>query len=163
MDLVETYGKCQFAALRREISLAKPWFPVELLSHFREAYLHGKEMCRDFNGSIGLTRILTQTALTCLALALGVASGAAQDRHLTIHNDTGYTMYKFYSTNTGATSWGSDVLGSDTLPSGMSMRLNFDNSEGYCMFDFRAVFEDGDELARQGVNVCEEADYYYVQ
>ena len=41
------------------------------------------------------------------------------------------------------------------------MTLNFDNVDGYCVFDFRAVFEDGSELQRGGVNVCEISDYYY--
>lgn len=89
----------------------------------------------------------------------GVAN--ATDYRVRIHNDTGYTLYKFYSTNSGSKRWGSDVLGSSTLPNGNSMRLNFDNNEGYCLFDFRAVFEDGSELQRGNVNVCEIADYYY--
>jgi hypothetical protein len=41
------------------------------------------------------------------------------------------------------------------------MRLNFDNKYGYCEFDFRAIFEDGTEVTRGGVNVCEVSDYTY--
>lgn len=41
------------------------------------------------------------------------------------------------------------------------MMLNFDNNQGYYLFDFRAVFEDGDELQHGNVNVCEIADYSY--
>lgn len=98
------------------------------------------------------------------ALLLGaLSSGAAiaQDRHVTIHNDTGFTLYHFYSTNSGSTTWGSDILGSSTLPHGSSVRMNFDNQYGYCEFDFRAVFEDGSELQRGNINVCEIGDYYY--
>jgi hypothetical protein len=54
-------------------------------------------------------------------------------------------------------------MGASTLNSGSSMRLNFDNSEGYCEFDFKAVFEDGTVLQRANVNVCETADYYYTE
>lgn len=41
------------------------------------------------------------------------------------------------------------------------MVLNFDNAKGYCLFDFKAVFEDGDVLERGGVNVCEITDFTY--
>lgn len=105
-----------------------------------------------------------QTALrmTIAAATLFSATQAmAVDRHVRIHNDTGVTLYRFYSTNSNHPKWGKDVMGSSTLPSGSSMRLNFDNAQGYCLFDFKAVFEDGSELVRQNVNVCEIGDYYY--
>ena len=103
--------------------------------------------------------------LTLAAVALGAStlSAAAVDRHLTIHNNTGMTMTNFYSTNSGASRWGSDILGSSTLPSGTSLRLNFDNNKGYCEFDFRAVFSDGTVLQRANVDVCATGDYYYTE
>lgn len=104
--------------------------------------------------SLGL---LVSAAL--LAASAGVAS--AQDMRLRIHNDTGITLYRFYSTNTGSKRWGSDVMGTTTLASGASMKLNFANNDGYCLFDFRAIFSDGTELTRQGVDVCSTSDYYY--
>ena len=98
------------------------------------------------------------------AFVMGSAlTASAYDRHLTIHNDTGLTMTQFYSTNSGASRWGHDVLGNSTLPNGSAMRFNFDNANGYCEFDFRAVFEDGTVLQKGGVNVCEVGDYYYTE
>lgn len=52
-------------------------------------------------------------------------------------------------------------MGATTLASGSSMRLNFANNEGCCLFGFRAIFADGTELTRQGVNVCSASDYSY--
>ena len=107
-------------------------------------------------------RISLTRSLLAAAIALTVATPAlAVDRHVRIHNDTGLTLYRFYSTNSGASKWGSDVMGSSTLPSGQYMSMNFDNTKGYCLFDFRAIFEDGTELTRGNVNVCEVADYSY--
>lgn len=102
-------------------------------------------------------------AAACAALSFMVLAPAAeaQDRHVRIHNDTGQTLYHFYSTNSGSPKWGSDVLGKSTLPDGASMNLNFANSQGYCLFDFRAVFADGTAAQRAKINVCEIADYYY--
>ena len=107
-------------------------------------------------------RISLSRSLLAAALALTVADPAlAVDRHVRIHNDTGLTLYRFYSTNSGSTKWGHDVMGSSTLASGNYMTMNFDNAKGYCLFDFRAIFEDGTELTRGNVNVCEVADYNY--
>jgi len=99
--------------------------------------------------------------LAAAVLAGSAMTAAAYDRHVTIHNNTGMTLYRFYSTNSGASRWGNDVMGTSTLPNGSSMRLNFDNSKGYCNFDFRAVFEDGTVLQRANVDVCDIGDYYY--
>jgi len=100
-------------------------------------------------------------AAAALAIATATGTAQAQDRNVRIHNETGYTLYRFYSTNSGSSKWGRDVMGSSTLPSGRSMNMNFDNKYGYCEFDFRAIFEDGSELTRARVNVCEIGDYYY--
>jgi hypothetical protein len=102
-------------------------------------------------------------SLAAIALAATTFSAQAYDRHVRIHNDTGLTLYKFQSTNSGAARWGSDVMGSKVLPNGSSMRLNFDNAYGYCEFDFKATFEDGTVLQRANINVCEAADYYYTE
>lgn len=94
-------------------------------------------------------------SLVCAAAMLTATEALAVDRHVRIVNQTGVTLYRFYSTNSGHPKWGSDVMGSSTLPSGSSMKLNFDNANGYCEFDFRAIFEDGDEVVENNVNVCE--------
>ena len=43
------------------------------------------------------------------------------------------------------------------------MKLHFDNAQGYCEFDFKAVFADGSVLQKARVNVCETGDYYYTE
>lgn len=99
--------------------------------------------------------------LAIAALAATTLQAAAYDRHLRIHNDTSVTLYRFYSTNSGSSKWGHDVMGSTTLAPGAAMTLNFDNAHDFCEFDFRAEFEDGAVLQKGNVNVCETGDYYY--
>ncbi|MEN9410141.1 MAG: hypothetical protein RL216_2115 [Pseudomonadota bacterium] len=99
-----------------------------------------------------------------LATALAIATAlpaAALDRRVRIINNTGFTIVEFYGSNTGSDTWEEDILGSDVLPSGSSVVINFDDATGYCMFDFRAVFDDGDVLERGGVNVCETETFTY--
>ena len=85
----------------------------------------------------------------------------AEDRRVTIVNNTGYTITNFYGSNTGSGSWKEDILGKSTIAPGESVVINFDDSSGYCMFDFKAVFEDGDELIDEKVDVCTIGTFTY--
>jgi hypothetical protein len=85
----------------------------------------------------------------------------ALDRRVTIVNNTGFTMTNFYGSNKGTNSWEEDILGQDVLPSGSQVTINFYDNSGYCKFDFKAVFEDGDVLVREDVNVCEIGTFTY--
>ncbi len=98
------------------------------------------------------------SALLVLALAL---PASALDRRVRIINNTGYTMVEFYGSNQGTDDWEEDILGANVLPSGSSVMINFDDGTGYCIFDFKAVFEDGDVLTDFGNNVCELATFTY--
>ncbi|MFM2388504.1 MAG: hypothetical protein RLZZ437_59 [Pseudomonadota bacterium] len=98
------------------------------------------------------------------AVALGLAlatPAAALDRRVTIINNTGYTIVNFFGSNTGTSSWEEDILGNDVLPSGSSVVINFNDGTGYCMFDFLAIFDDGEQLIREGVNICEISTFTY--
>ncbi|MCA3449939.1 MAG: hypothetical protein INF92_06115 [Rhodobacter sp.] len=121
---------------------------------------HGAKARKSCNEGLMSTKAIFRIAALLIA-ATAATLASAQDRNLRIDNDTGVTLYRFYSTNSGSTTWGSDVMGSSTLPSGSAMNLNFDNSFGYCEFDFLAVFEDGTEMQHANVNVCEIGDYHY--
>jgi len=93
--------------------------------------------------------------LSAAVVAVSALSATAEDRRVEIVNNTGYTMVEFYGSNKGTNSWEEDILGQDVLPSGYSVVVNFDDRSGYCKFDFRAVFDDGDEVIQNNVNVCE--------
>lgn len=105
-------------------------------------------------------RPLTFGLSALLALATTLPA-AALDRRVEIINNTGFTIVEFYGSNTGSDSWEEDILGTDVLPSGSSVVIDFDDRSGYCKFDFRAVFEDGDVLEKGGVNICEITTFTY--
>lgn len=109
---------------------------------------------------MALSDIARGAVAAALLLSLQAPTGAA-DRKVTIINDTGYDIVEFYGSQVDAQTWEEDILGSDVLSAGSSVDINFDDGTGYCMFDFRAVFEDGDELVRKGINVCEVGSYRY--
>jgi hypothetical protein len=93
-----------------------------------------------------------------VAAAFGVVvagPAAALDRKVTIVNNSGITVSYFYGSNVGTTFWEEDLLASDVLSNGASVVVNFDDTTGYCRFDFRAIFDDGTEIVKKDVNVCE--------
>lgn len=97
---------------------------------------------------------------TLLSLAVALPA-AALDRRVTIINNTGYTIVNFFGSNTGTSSWEEDILGNDVLPSGSSVVVNFDDASGYCKFDFLAIFDDGEQLIKENINICEISTFTY--
>jgi hypothetical protein len=102
--------------------------------------------------------VLAFAALTSLS---GVAS--AEDRHVTIINETEHTIVRFYASNVEKTSWQEDILGSSVLKPGGSVRINVDDGSGHCKYDFRADFADGDKMIKNGINVCQISSYRYTE
>ncbi len=96
-----------------------------------------------------------------LVWAATAMPAAALDRRVVIVNNTNFTIVRFYGSNKGSDSWEEDILGSDVLGPGERVRINFDDGSGYCKFDFRAVFNDGDVLIKKNVNICEISTFTY--
>lgn len=102
-----------------------------------------------------------RAAFAAVLSLVAAAPVAAQDRRVTIINNTGYTIVNFFGSNTGTTSWQEDILGNDVLPSGSSVEVNFDDATGYCKFDFLAIFDDGEQLIKENINICEISSFTY--
>jgi len=92
---------------------------------------------------------------TVFVLFVSTVAAQAQNRWVTVENQTGYTMMEFYASNRDQRSWGRDWFGPDVLPSGYERSFNLDDGSGYCIWDLKVVFSDGDEVTRMGLNVCE--------
>lgn len=101
-------------------------------------------------------------AATAAGMVLaGVSNSVALDRRVRIINDSVYDIHRFYASSVGANSWEEDILGDDILPSGGNVIINIDDGTGYCKYDFRAVFEDGEAVVTEAVNVCEITEFTY--
>ena len=102
-------------------------------------------------------------AVTAAAASAPVQSRDGRNRRVRIHNTTGWTMLRFFASNTSRSDWEEDILGDDVLANNSSIVMNIDDGTGACMFDFKAEFTNGQALIRNNVNVCEIADYYYTR
>ena len=109
-------------------------------------------------------RAVLAAAISAVAFGtMGFQSNDGQDRRVRIINVTGVTMTHFYASNSGRNDWEEDILGEDVLQPGQSVTVNIDDGSGYCLYDFKAVFDDGDSLVRQRVDVCKISSYRYTE
>jgi len=93
--------------------------------------------------------------LAALFSVAGIAHAQRQQDHrMDIVNQTGRVINNFYATNAGVKNWGRDLLGQAVIGPGQSHRFDFNDGTGSCMFDFRAVLDNGRAIERYRVNVC---------
>lgn len=100
-------------------------------------------------------------AATMVVSALSATTADAAGRRVRIINNTNVPIHSFYASNVSRQSWEEDILGNDVIPAGGSMMINIDDGSGACLFDFKAVFDDGDVLVRNRINVCRISSYTY--
>lgn len=105
---------------------------------------------------------MNKMKLTAALVALFAASPAlAQDgfqRWIDVVNRTNVTLERFYATDVGTNSWGPDLLGDGVIPPGRQQRLEPTRGQqrrGFCRFDIRVTFANGEAVERRGVNLCE--------
>jgi len=108
-------------------------------------------------------RRVAAAGLAAALLAGSTGARASEDRHVKIINETDHTMVHFYASNVAAKSWEEDILGDSVLKPGDDVRINIDDGSGHCLYDFRAVFDNGQALEKHNVNVCEISSYRYTE
>ncbi len=86
-----------------------------------------------------------------LAMA-GAAQAGTQD--FTLTNATGYQIDSIFVSPTTQSSWEDDVMGRDALADGEAVDITFDAPDGQCMWDLKAVYNDGEEAVWIGFNLC---------
>lgn len=98
---------------------------------------------------------------TLAAIVVFCGQAEALDRRVRIVNESKQAIISFFGANVGVRDWPESLLGGDALKPGASVVLDLEDGSGYCRFRFRAIFDDGVELVRQSVNVCEVGTYRY--
>ncbi len=81
----------------------------------------------------------------------------------TLTNDTSVDMLEFYASPQTATDWEANILGDKTVQAhGDWTIITLPGNRG-CFYDFLAVFADGDQLEKYGINVCELKRHTYYE
>ncbi len=113
--------------------------------------------------TIHAVRTASVAALVGLFIIATAAPSQAENRNVRIINETSVTLVEFYASNVGTNDWEEDILGYDVLSSGDSVMIDIDDGTGYCLYDFKGVFADGDVVVDNRVDVCEVSSHRYYE
>ena len=79
---------------------------------------------------------------------------ALQDLTFALTNATNYPLVRFYASPTKLNDWEEDILGEDVLIPGYQTNIVIADGRSTCIYDIKSVFQDGDELIEEGVDLC---------
>jgi len=106
---------------------------------------------KHFSMKVKLGLGLAVIALFVTASAL--ARTGKQD--FVLHNQTGVEIHSLYVSPHSSDDWEDDVLGVDTLPSGESVKITFDDRDKHVHWDVKVTDKDGNSLEWYDLNLPE--------
>lgn len=108
---------------------------------------------------MGLTRIIGPSLLACVSLT--ATATFAMDRQMEIVNETGFEIVAFFSHRKGEELWSDNMIPESPIGGEDSRMLSFEDGSGYCMYSFKVVFDDGEELISEDINICDLPSFTY--
>lgn len=90
-----------------------------------------------------------------VVMAMIPASVLADGREIAFVNETGFEIIALYGARKGVEDWGDDLLQGDVIEDRETQIVDFEDGSGYCLFNIKAVFDDGEELISEEINVCD--------
>ncbi|MEX0760025.1 MAG: hypothetical protein WD100_10635 [Tistlia sp.] len=93
-------------------------------------------------------------ALLVGACLLWSASAQAGAQDFQLLNETGYQIDYVYLSAVDEQDWEEDVMGEDALPTGEAVDIEFAGGDDRCLWDLKAIYNDGDEAVWGGIDLC---------
>jgi hypothetical protein len=106
-------------------------------------------------------RALIAVSIAGALVVSHIGAAIAMQRQIVIVNDTQSALERFFANDVGQSEWGGDRLDRETVHPGGSIEINFDDESGYCMFDFRGEFADGDVVEKYRVDICQLVRFHF--
>ncbi len=95
----------------------------------------------------------TMTAAAMLFIA-STGLAYAEDVKFTLDNQSDFTIDEFYASPANTDDWGDDILGQDVLDGGESGTVTIADGSDQCVYDLKAVDEDGAEHELTDLDIC---------
>lgn len=109
-------------------------------------------------------RTVMASAFVLPMLAFTAGDVFASKINFRVYNNTSLTLTNLYVSESSLENWGGDILGSGVLRSGGNGQVDFANPSPYaCLYDIRAIFEDGQVLEDYRINVCASSSYTFYE
>jgi len=103
----------------------------------------------------GSKRLLITGFSSAAAILMFAQSALADQRDFQLQNNSSVDIASVYVSPSGVNSWGDDVMGSDILPSGQTVNMNFTGSDdGTCNYDIKVLSTQGQEGYLYKVDLC---------
>lgn len=95
--------------------------------------------------------------LPAAALLVAAFTGfaLAEDVKFTLENKSDYQIDEFYASPANTDDWGVDILGQDVLEGGGSGTVTITDGSDQCVYDLKAVDEDGAEHELTDLDICQ--------
>jgi hypothetical protein len=98
-------------------------------------------------------------SLAAIALLVTAAFAARSGKQgFVLHNETGVEIHSVYVSPHESDNWGSDILGQETLPSGDSVKVTFDDRENKAHWDLKVTDKNNNSLEWSDLNLIEISD-----
>ena len=101
-----------------------------------------------------MARSMIRSGLAFLALLASIAPALAQNEPFRVTNGARLPAVALHIVRSGEDGWGPNQLTRGPLAPGEMLSMRPPESAG-CLFDMRLLLQDGAELIRRQVNVCE--------
>jgi hypothetical protein len=108
------------------------------------------------NGRAEERRRVNTCNINAVVFGSGGAAARSNNPDFRIVNRSNRTINEIYVSASSNNSWGSDWLGSNTLPPGRFWTIT--PREGTCVHDIRVVYNDGNASERRRINTCNLTD-----
>ena len=95
------------------------------------------------------------------ALAAAASPAFADGREIQIINQTGFEIVEFFSAHKDEADWGDELLQGQAIGGYAEKLLDLEDGSGYCLYSFRVIFDDGEELVSDDINICDLTMFTY--
>jgi hypothetical protein len=98
-------------------------------------------------------------SLAAIAVLVTAAFAARSGKQaFVLHNETGVEINSLYVSPHDADNWGEDILGQDTLPSGDSVKVTFDDRGNKAHWDLKVTDKNNNSLEWSDLNLNQISD-----
>ncbi len=107
-------------------------------------------------------RTAAAAAFTAVAVlgAAGASAAPSDERWFNLVNESEWVIDAVFVAHNDNPEWGPNLLRGDVLVPADYVELDPVRTEGHCEFDVLLVFEDGEELRLNDVDLCTYIDIY---
>lgn len=103
---------------------------------------------------ISKSRVIVVLGVLAIFLA-ATAFARTGKQDFVLHNQTGVEIHELYVSPHTTNEWEEDILGKDTLASGESVKITFEDREKHVHWDLKVVDSKGNSIEWEDLNLVE--------